>query len=179
MESYIQISKINDFLYCPRSVYLHSIYENFSSKTFHQTPQVVGKLNHETIDNKRYSSAKRYLQGSSVYSEKYGIAGKIDIYDSEKKHLIERKTVVKKIWQGYIYQLYAQYFCMKEMGYGIDRMFLYSMQDNKKYEISVPAKKEIKEFEDVLDKIKNYDPLADKKHSCPKCRESVYGGLSW
>ena len=141
MESYIQISKINDFLYCPRSVYLHSIYENFSSKTFHKTAQVVGKLNHASIDEGRYSSEKKYLQALPVYSGKYGIAGKIDIYDSEKKHLIERKTKIKKIWRGYIYQLYGQYFCMKEMGYKINKMFLYSMQDNKKYEISVPAKK--------------------------------------
>jgi CRISPR-associated protein Cas4 len=99
MEQYIQISKINDFLYCPRSVYLHSIYENFNSKTFHKTPQVVGKINHSSIDEGRYSSAKKYLQGMPVYSEKYGIAGKIDIYDSEKKTLTERKTMIKKVWQ--------------------------------------------------------------------------------
>ena len=179
MESYIQISKINDFLYCPRSVYLHSIYENFNAKTFHRSAQVAGKLNHASIDEGRYSSAKKYLQSLPVYSEKYGIAGKIDIYDSEKKHLIERKTKIKKIWQGYIYQLYAQYFCMKEMGYEIREMFLYSMEDNKKYKITLPTEKERLEFEKTIEQIRNYDPLADKKHSCPKCRDSVYGGLAW
>lgn len=179
MESYIQISKINDFLYCPRSVYLHSIYENFSDKVFHRSAQVVGRLNHSSIDEGRYSSAKKFLQALPVYSEKYGIAGKIDIYDSEKKHLIERKTKIKKIWQGYIYQLYGQYFCLKEMGYEIEKMFLYSMEDNKKYEIEIPSEKETSEFGELLEKIKNYNPLLDQKHSCPKCRDSVYGGLSW
>jgi len=179
MESYIQISKINDFLYCPRSIYLHSLYENFSNKVFHQTPQIVGKINHEAIDKKRYSSAKKYLQGMSVYSEKYGIAGKIDIYDGEKRHLIERKTKVKEIWQGYIYQLYAQYFCMKEMGYDIEKLFLYSMEDNKKYEIKIPTKREEKEFSNTVEDIKNYNPLLDKKHNCSKCVDSIYGVLSW
>lgn len=179
MESYIPISKINDFLYCPRSVYLHSIYENFSDKVFHQAAQVVGRLNHSAVEEGRYSSANKYLQAIPVYSEKYWIAGKIDIYDSEKKHLIERKTKIKKIWQGYVYQLYAQYFCMKEMNYGIEKMFLYSTEDNKKYEIEIPHKKETAEFEATLEKIKNYNPLSDKGHSCPKCRDSVYGGLAW
>ena len=179
MESYIQISKINDFLYCPRSVYLHSIYENFSDKIFHQSPQIVGRLNHSSIDEGKYSSAKKYLQALPVYSEKYGIAGKIDIYDTEKKHLIERKTRIKKIWPGYIYQLYGQYFCMKGMGYRIDKMFLYSTEDNKKHEIEIPSEKETAEFEAILEKIKNYNPLSDKEHSCQKCRDSVYGGLAW
>ncbi|MDO8639694.1 MAG: type V CRISPR-associated protein Cas4, partial [bacterium] len=165
--------------YCPRSVYLHSIYENFNDKVFHQVAQVAGRLNHSSIDENRYSSAKKYLQALPVYSEKYGIAGKIDIYDSEKKHLIERKTKIKKIWQGYIYQLYGQYFCLKEMGYEIEKMFLYSMEDNKKYEIEIPSEKEMAEFEATLEKIRNYNPLLDKEHSCLKCKDSVYGGLAW
>jgi len=131
------------------------------------------------VEEGRYSSEKKFLQALPVYSEKYGIAGKIDIYDSEKKHLIERKTKIKKIWQGYVYQLYGQYFCMKEMGYEIAKIFLYSMEDNKKYEIEIPAGKETAEFEETLEKIKKYNPLSDKEHSCPKCRDSVYGGLAW
>lgn len=179
MESYIQISKINDFLYCPRSVYLHSIYENFSNKTFHESPQVVGRLRHKTIESRTYSSAKRYVQALPVFSDKYGIAGKIDIYDSAAKHLIERKTRIKRIYEGYVMQLYAQYFCLREMGYKVEKLFLYSMEDNKKYEIKIPGKVEKKRFEEILNQIKNYDPLADKSHSCPKCLNSIYGTLGW
>lgn len=179
MESYIQISKINDFLFCPRSIYLHSLYENFNQKTYHSEYQVAGRLNHESIDGGTYSSAKRYLQALPVFSEKYGIAGKIDIYDGKEKSLTERKTKVKKIWQGYIYQLYAQYFCMLEMGFEVEKLFIYSMEDNKKYEIEIPKKEAVEEFEKTLNQIKNYDPLKDKKHSCDKCVNSIYGSLSW
>ena len=94
MESYIQISKLNDFLFCPKTLYLHSIYESFGQKTYHQTPQIAGKIKHENIDQSRYSTAKKYLQGLEVASEEYGILGKIDLYDQESKTLIERKNKV-------------------------------------------------------------------------------------
>lgn len=179
MESYIQISKINDFLYCPRSIYLHSIYENFNDKTYHSAFQVAGRLNHQSIEKGNYSSEKKFLLALPVFSDEFGIAGKIDIYDSKKKYLTERKTRIKRIYDGYIFQLYAQYFCMKEMDYEIKKLFLYSMEDNKKYEIKIPSKTEKEKFKSVLEKIKNYNPLADKSHSCPKCQNSIYGALAW
>ena len=61
--------KLNDFLFCPMSLYLHSIYENFSSSTFHSIFQVEGKLNHQNIEEKRYSTAKKFFQGTEVRSE--------------------------------------------------------------------------------------------------------------
>ncbi|MBU3964935.1 type V CRISPR-associated protein Cas4 [Patescibacteria group bacterium] len=97
MENYIQISKINDFIFCPKSIYFHGIYENFSEKTYHQSPQVKGKIKHESVDKQKYSTAKKYLQGLEVYSEKYNLFGKIDIYDQENKILIERKNKIKII----------------------------------------------------------------------------------
>lgn len=179
MEPYIQISKINDFLYCPRSIYLHSLYESFGDQTFHQTPQVIGRLNHQSIEDGDYSSAKRYLMALPVFSDEYGIAGKIDIYDSVKKHLVERKTRIKNIYEGYLMQVYAQYFCMKEMGYEIEKIFLYSMEDNKKYEVEVPKEKETAKFKEILENIRNYDPFLDKNHSCQKCSNSIYGTFAW
>ena len=37
------------------------------------------------------------LQSITVYSEKYNLSGKIDLYDSKKFQLIERKKKVHKI----------------------------------------------------------------------------------
>src|SRR3989338_8357855 len=96
MEHYIQISKLNDFVFCPRSVYLHSIYDSFTQKTYHRTPQLVGKIKHQTIDKKTYSTSKDILCGLEVYSEKYNLVGKIDIFYKKKGLLVERKTKVKK-----------------------------------------------------------------------------------
>ena len=73
-----------------------------------------------------------------VYSEKYGVIGKIDMYDENKKLLVERKKHVNKIYDGYVFQLYAQYFAMLEMGYTISSLEIRSLDDNKKYKIALP-----------------------------------------
>ena len=181
MEPYIQISKINDFIFCPKSVYLHSIYDNFNEKTYHGENQAIGKIKHENIEDGTYSTAKKFLQGIDVYSEKYNICGKIDIYDSEAKHLIERKTKIQKIYDGYRYQLYAQYFCMTEMGFEIQKLFIQSIDDNKRYEIHLPDKDEIAEFEEVLRKIKEFSArdLLENNFSVNsnKCEKCVYSPL--
>lgn len=75
-------------------------------------------------DNAAYSTKVSMLQGISIYSEKYNIIGKIDIFDSEKGILTERKKKVKTIYDGYIFQLYAQYFSLREMGYVVPNLIV-------------------------------------------------------
>lgn len=166
-------------MYCPASLYLHTMYEGFSERLFHEKPQNVGKIKHEAVDNQTYSTSKRFIVGMNVYSVVYGIMGKIDIYDTETKTLIERKTKIKKIFDGYRYQLYAQYFCLIEMGYSVEKLVLRSLEDNKNYVLPAPSEKEKKEFEGVLRNIRKFDPKQLLSHSCPKCSLSIYGALSW
>ncbi|MBI5004311.1 type V CRISPR-associated protein Cas4 [Candidatus Kaiserbacteria bacterium] len=179
MEPYIKISNINDFLYCPVSIYLHNLYEGFNTKTYHQTPQIVGRANHAHLDDDTYSTARRFIGGMEVYSERLAVAGRIDLYDADKKHLIERKTRIKEIRDGYRYQLYAQYYCMIEMGYEIDKLFLHSLEDNKRYEIPIPGEAEKTRFEQVLADMRAFDMSAVHGHSCIRCEESIYGALAW
>lgn len=179
MESYIQISKINDFLYCPRSLYLHMAYEDFDKSGYHEVAQTAGKLVHENIENQTYSSAKRYIQGISVYCEKYNIAGKIDIYDQKEKTLIERKNKIKYIYLGYKYQLYGEYFSIAEMGYDVKKLFLHSLSDNKRYEISLPDSEEEAAFAEIINKIKNFTVEDIKNHSCEHCANNIYSPLVW
>lgn len=156
MESYIQISKINDFLYSPKSIYLHSVYESFDQKVYHELPQQIGKIKHERIDQKQYSTSKNIIESKTVFSSKYNLLGKIDIYDGNKKALIERKTRVKQIHLGYIYQLYAQMFAMVEMGYEVKKLYIHSLEDNKRYEINLPSESELLHFEHTVNQIHNY-----------------------
>jgi len=179
MESYIQISKINDFLYCPMSVYLQSIHGGFSEKSYHQTPQVVGRINHEAIEKGTYSSARRFIVGLEVWCEEFGLMGKIDIYDQKEKTLIERKTKVKNIYPGYVYQLFAQYFALKEMGYTIEKLLIHSLADNKRHKIPLPTAEDKEEFAKVINNIKSFSIEEIKEHSCPKCANSIYGALGW
>jgi len=177
MESYIQISKINDFIFCPYSLYLHSIYENVDESLYHQDPQVTGKLLHKPIDTQKYSTKRNVLQGVEVYSEKYQLAGKIDLYYQDKKKLVERKTKVAKIYNGYKYQLYAQYFALEEMGYEVTALQIRSLLDNKVYDIPLPDFKETIIFEAVIKSIRDFHVTSSYRQNPHKCTCCIYTNL--
>jgi len=177
MYQLIQISTINDFLFCPYSIYLHSIYYSFCQDTYHGKTQIVGKLKHENIETSKYSSSTRYLQGLPVYSEKYKVVGKIDIYDVLEKALIERKYKVSKIYDGYKYQLYAQYFGMIEKDYEVRKMFIHSLKDNKRYTIKLPKGEELHKFEKVVNDMWNFSLEAKIKVNKNKCLNCIYSNL--
>lgn len=176
--SYIPITLLNDFIFCPRSIYFHHLYEKYAAVHYKRTPQKIGTLRHKNIEQKRYSTRKTIRQGMSVFCEKYNIGGKIDIFNVKSGELVERKYRIKKIYDGYRYQLYAQYFCLKEMGYCVKKLFLHSLSDNKRYSIKIPGGKETEEFEDLLGKIRAFDlretdfPLNKKK-----CLGCIYSEL--
>ncbi len=178
MEPYITISTLNDFIFCPKSIYFHKLYGKYHAQIYKQKPQIVGTINHENIDHQKYSSAKRYIQGLEIFSEKYRLCGKIDIYDSQEKMLIERKTKIKKIYDGYKYQLWAQYFCMMEMGFEVEKLKIHSLEDNKNYFLDLPDKKEILEFEDLISQIRKFN-IKNKNfvQNPEKCKNCIYAGL--
>lgn len=123
MEPYLKITQINDFIFCPRSIYFSGIYHDSADvSAFHQLPQVRGSKAHENIDSGKYSSKQDIITGLTVYSEKYNLLGCIDILDTEKQLLIERKYSVTAVYDGFKYQLYAQYFALLEMGYQVKRL---------------------------------------------------------
>lgn len=178
MEPYIQISQLNDFIFCPKSIFFHKLYGKYSASLYHDLPQTAGKLAHEVIDKNKYSSRKRYIQSLALYSEKYNLCGKLDIYDIETCSIIERKNRVKKIYDGYIYQLYAQYFCMVEMEYEVKELFLHSLQDNKRYQIKLPDTDSTASFEALIKAINNFDPEEKGFTQNPeKCRHCIYNQL--
>ncbi len=176
MESFMPISYLNDFIFCPRSIYFHQCFGKVHKRLYHSTDQTDGLNAHKTIDNKSYSSSSSVLQGIEVYCEKYRIAGKIDIYDVDKKCLSERKKKIKVVYDGYVFQLYAQYFCLTEMGYKVDKLRLYSMDDNQIYPVVTPEYNSImfKKFESLIEKMSNYS-LKDKfEVNANKCHHCIY-----
>ncbi len=174
----IQISKINDFIFCPFSIYLHGIYESFSEKVYHDEPQVEGKINHEKIDLGKYSSAKNILQGLEVASLEWGVVGKIDIFDIEKRELIERKSKIKKIYDGYRYQTYCQLLCLQEAGLCVDKITIRSLKDNKKFNIRLPNEEELKKLRSILWRMKDFNPRDGIKFkNLKKCERCIYANL--
>ncbi len=179
LDNLIPISTINDFLFCPKSLYLHSIYCSFETNVYHDAPQIAGGITHENIENGEYSDSKHILQGLSVFSSRLGVKGKIDIYDAENKLLIERKYRVKEIYKGFKYQLYAQMYCLEEAGFSVEKMFIQSLSDNKRYEIALPAENERNEFESTIVAMKSFNADSLRNHTCVHCGNNIYGLLNW
>lgn len=73
MEDYISISTLNDFIFCPYSIYLHNVYMEADEGLYHATPQTRGRIAHESIDNKKVSNRADDLQSLPVISEENAI----------------------------------------------------------------------------------------------------------
>lgn len=138
MELYLKISYLNDFIFCPLSIYYHQLYGSLSERLYYGASQLDGKAVHEAIDEKRYSTHRKILQSIDVFSNEYKLCGKIDLFDTEKGLLTERKKHISTIYDGYVFQLYAQCICMREMGYDVKSLRFYSSDDNKVYPVPLP-----------------------------------------
>lgn len=173
------ISYLNDFIFCPRSIYFHQLYGRVEQRLYQNTDQRNGKAAHKTIDSKNYSSSKHILQSIEVYNEKYRVGGKIDVFDIKKKLLVERKKKIKTIYDGYVFQLYAQYHCLTEMGYEVKQLKLYSIDDNKNHQIKMP-KEDVQmqqSFEKLIEQMRHFDMNQPFKANCNKCKHCIYNNL--
>ena len=185
METYIKLSTLNDFIFCPKSIYYHTLYDNYDKNIYQEQAQKEGTKVHKAVDNKTYSTSKHILQGMSVYGEYYKIAGKIDLFNTRTEELIERKTQIflDKEWKPKIYlwqkyQLWGQMFCLEEMWYNIQSLWIYSVKDNKKYRIYKPSTNQLLAFEKVLKKYRKFDLLQSHwQQNTQKCLKCIYREL--
>lgn len=176
MDDLIIISHLNDFIFCPASIYFHKLYGSEDNLMFQSNDQLNGTKAHQSIDHNTYSTRKEIITNLDVYCEYYGLIGKIDIYDSGKKKLTERKKHISKIYDGYIFQIYAQYFAMTEMGYAVEKLEFQSMDDNKKYPVLLPeddlAMKQ--KFEAVIRDLRTFDMTLFYQSNIEKCSRCIY-----
>lgn len=176
MEEVILISYLNDFIFCPVSIYFYKLYGNLDKDLYQASHQVNGTNAHRTIDNKTYSTRRDILQGIDVYSAKYGIIGKIDVFDIKTGTLTERKRTIKQIYDGYVFQVYAQYFALCEMGYDIKKIIIHSITDNKNYQIKLPNENnQMKErFEKLIMDIHEFNLDNFIQENEEKCKHCIY-----
>jgi len=176
MEMYLTMTQINDFLFCPRSLFFHDfLRENFAPSNFRETPQLKGLAVHAAIDQHTYSTRKNILQGTMVYSARYHLLGRIDLFDIASGCLTERKNSVTAVYDGFRYQLFGQFFALTEMGYCVKKLEIYSSSDNRKYPVVLPDRESTADFEKVLDAMRSY--LLENDVSVPnlnKCRHCNY-----
>ncbi|MGN0347665.1 MAG: type V CRISPR-associated protein Cas4 [Lachnospiraceae bacterium] len=176
MDDAILITELNDFIFCPVSIYFHKLYGNTDKMLYQSSKQIDGTAAHKNVDTGVYSSRKNIFMGTDVYCEKYRLVGKIDIYDGNKKILRERKKKIKQIYDGYVFQVYAQYFALEEMGYPVEKIELYSMDDHKTYEIGLPEQNiEIfRKFEDTVNAIREFQIQDFVQTNSQKCKYCIY-----
>lgn len=177
MEEPIPITKLNDFIFCPASIYFHNLYNDLEKSTYESSYQTNGTHIHETVDMGTYStSSNNVMQATDVYCEKYGLYGKIDVFDKEKGVLTERKKKIKTIYDGYVFQLYAQCFALREMGYTVKSLRLYSYDDNKMYNILLPENDDemFQSFLDLIYEINEFNLDNFVQKNPLKCQNCIY-----
>jgi len=179
MESYITLSYLNDFIFCPRSIYFHQLYSIYNEQNYKQKPQIAGTEAHVSIDNNTYSSKSSILQGTEVYCDKYNIVGKIDVFDISTGRLTERKKSIKLIYDGYIFQVYAQYFALTEMGYNVKEIIIHDISHNKNFKVLLPIENDImfQKFESLIIQIQNYQLNGTFYPNLEKCSNCIYSPL--
>jgi len=179
METSIPISYLNDFIFCPRSIYFHQLYGKPKRIAYQKTPQIKGLQAHKSIDQQTYSTSSHILQGIEVYTDKYKIHGKIDQFNTKTSELTEKKKRIKVIYDGYIFQIYAQYFGLKEAGYTVNTLKLYSIDDNKSHLVKLPEQdtEMLQKFETTIQALHNYDLKAPFIPNINKCRNCIYNNL--
>ena len=144
---------------------------------YHAKPQTRGKIAHETVDNKTASNRKYDFLSLPVYSDRYKLMGKVDVYRKKEKLLIERKYLLKQIFQGQIYQLWAQYFCLQEMGYEVERMAFYEISTNKMIPVLLPDDDDITRFAEFIERYHQFNPADDIRVNPNKCKHCIYCNL--
>jgi CRISPR-associated exonuclease Cas4 len=180
MEPYIPISYLNDFIFCPRSIYFHQVHGSLSQSMYHAKPQVAGKAVHESIDKGTYSTSQNVLTGMDLYSDKYGLQGKIDIFFIDTGLLLERKNQIVKIYDGYVFQVYAHYFALEELGYSVKEIKIHDRTHNKSYPIPLPSEdtEMFEKFEKTVNALKSYDLNDTSFEPNPeKCKNCIYSHL--
>lgn len=172
----ILISHINDFLFCPVSIYFHNLVGNTERMSYQSHYQINGTHAHRNIDKKKYSTRRAALQGIEVYCERYDLLGKIDVFDEDLGVLTERKKRISRLYDGQIFQVYAQYFALKDMGYTVRRIQIHSMDDNKNYDLALPEDdiEKTLEFESVIERMRDFDPDLFVQTNLAKCSNCIY-----
>lgn len=176
MDDFIILSWLNDFIFCPVSIYFHQLYGEKEKVLYQTSDQLNGTKAHQAIDKGTYSTSKKILQGSSIICLQYHLLGKIDTFDVEYGRLTERKKHISKIYDGYIFQLYGQCFSLREMGYRVNRIRFHSMDDNKNYDILLPEKDMamVHKFEETIKAIRSFSLDGFKQDNIQKCQKCIY-----
>lgn len=178
-ENPVPVSLLNDFIFCPASIYFHMVDSDSVVISYGSSEQLQGSFVHNSIDNSHYSNKPNIFQGVPVFCSKYNLIGKIDIFDVDRGLLIERKRHVTSLYDGFCFQLYSYCFALRESDFEVNELQIYSYVDNKKYKVLLPEYDQImfRKFEQTIDEIHKFDLNLFKQTNKKKCDKCVYEPL--
>lgn len=179
MEHPVLITWLNDFIFCPASIYFHNLYGEPDRMSFQEESQINGTFAHKSIDEARYSDRTEVLCGTDVFCEEYGLIGKIDIFNTKTGELAERKKRIKTVYDGYVFQLYAQCFALREMGYTVKRLCLRSLDDHRVFPVALPEDDAsmLEKFLRTLQELENFELSSFHQENREKCARCIYEPL--
>ena len=180
MDGYVSFSELNDFLFCPQSLYLHTLYKNYKSNIYHDTPQADGKAAHETIDQNTYNRAG-WETGVWLCSPSHMIYGRCDLYNPSTGELVERKRTIKKVYEGQRMQAWAQAICLMDMQRSVTSITLHSLTDNVRHKLPIPDDLITSRVNLLVQEIQaykaNYNANVSVSVSDTRCRRCIYAPL--
>lgn len=153
------------------------MFDGTDEDVFYALPQIKGKEAHSSVDSKSNSLGRRVIESLSVQSLKFGLFGKIDLFFLETGELVERKNILKKIFTGQVYQLWAQCICMQEMGYAVKSLSFYEITTRKRTSIKIPDTSDLLQFSHFLDEYRSVDLRSYKPQNVNKCNHCIYCAL--
>ncbi len=178
METFLPLSYLNDFIFCPYSIYLHQVFDNTKEEVYSAQPQQKGKSQHQIKEQIELADNKvKVLSEIYVISNTLGVYGKIDQYYPTEKKLIERKYSITTIYRGYYYQLWSQYIALQEMGFEVKSIYFQTIKNNQTIAVNLPTKRDIEELKNHIKKIARYDFNQNINVNPEKCKRCIYAAL--
>ena len=174
MDGLIPISNLNDFLFCPYSIYLHGIYQGAEEQAVKATVQNEGTRAHKEKE-KTAEGAK--LVSLPVLSEKLGVFGIIDKYDPASGILTEYKNHLDRVFEGQIIQLQCQALCLSEMGYHVTELRLFDIFKGTAVDIGFPNGKDRRRITELIEEYRGWSPEREIQVNPAKCRKCIYCAL--
>ena len=177
-DNFINITALNDFLFCPYSIYLHNAFMDMDEDIFVAAPQVKGKAAHKEIDSRTFSKNENDVQSLKVFSNELGLMGVIDLYRKDEKHLVELKNKVGgSLFLGQKVQLWAQYYCLTEMGYQVEKISVYEKSKGVFHDVKIHDSEDRNTLENLITKFRQFDFSQQIEINTKKCTHCIYCNL--
>lgn len=170
IDDMINVSDINQFLYCPRRLFYLQFYQTQGVNEF----LVDGRRKHQ-----RQGRRGGYVFELYLSSERLGLHGKIDLIDeSDGMKPIERKRG-DRYFENDVIQLCAYGLLLEEyLGKPVDTGILYLFGTNRRAEIALTdsiKRKTISVIEDIRSMNPDSIPgFVDNPKKCTKCSVQLY-----